>query len=124
LQGLVFDRRVQVLLERIVLALGHVHQQVDWRLVVGTWQERRGADLRCPVHIGQSVKLVMGVNGHRRKRIGGVPKVPRAHETGSEPDEQRSQHAHHHQQPDDIAQRDYGHFGHLVANACKRVKQL
>jgi len=53
---------------------------------------------------------MMGVNGHRRKRIGGVPKVPRAHETGGETDEQRGQHAHHHQQPDDVAQRDHGHL--------------
>jgi len=61
---------------------------------------------------------MMGVNGHRRKRIGGVPKVPRAHETGREPNEQRGQHTHHHQQPDDIAQRDYRYLGHLFANAC------
>ncbi|KAE9542826.1 hypothetical protein AGLY_002737 [Aphis glycines] len=122
LQGLVLDRRVQVLLERVVLALGHVHQQVERRLVVGARQERRGADLRCAVHIGQSVKLVMRVNGHRRKRIGGVPKVPRAHETGREPDEQRGQHAHHHEQPDDVAQRDHWHFGRLVADACAQRK--
>jgi len=64
----------------------------------------------------------MRVNGHRRKRIGGVPKVPRAHETGREPDEQRGQHAHHHEQPDDVAQRDHWHFGRLVANACAQRK--
>lgn len=34
LKGLIFHRRVQVLLERVVLALGHVHQQVERRLVI------------------------------------------------------------------------------------------
>lgn len=118
LQGLVLDGRVQVLLERVVLALGHVHQQVERRLVVGTRQERRGADLRRAVHIGQSVKLMMG---HRRKRIGRVTKVPRAQETGREPDEQRGQNAHHHQQTDNVAQRDHcRQLGDLFLDACFR----
>lgn len=122
MQGLVLDRRVQILFQRVVvLALGHVHQHVERRLVVGARQERRRADLGRAVHIGQSVKLMMGVNGHRGKRVGGVPKVPRAHETGGEPDEQRGQHAHHHQETDDVAQRDHGHFGDFLSAACERI---
>lgn len=63
----------------------------------------------------------MRVNAHRRKRIDGVPKVPRTDETGREPDEQRSQYAHHHHQTDHVAQRYDRNFWIFFIGACNET---